>query len=93
MTINPVRLRHLHKALAPILVLPLLLTVITASLYQFAHLNGNAKYVGWLMSLHRGKFGPLNLEMIYPFLNALGLLTMAITGIWMWWWQRPTRRS
>ena len=53
-------------------------------LYQMADLGGKGEDFGWLLNLHKGHFGSLNLEVIYPFLNALGLLTLVITGIIMW---------
>ena len=49
-----------------------------------ADLGGKGEDFGWLLNLHKGHFGSLNLEVIYPFLNALGLLTLVITGIIMW---------
>lgn len=84
MAINTARLRQLHRTLAPIMVLPLLLTLITGMMYQLADLSGKAVDFDWLLDLHKGEFGSLNLEIIYPFLNALGLLTLVITGIMMW---------
>lgn len=84
MAINAARLRQLHRTLAPIMVLPLLLTLITGTIYQFADLSGKAADFDWLLDLHKGEFGSLNLEIIYPFLNALGLLILVITGIMMW---------
>ncbi len=84
MIINKIRLRQLHRRLAPIFILPLLVTLITGSLFQFAVLNQKGSEFLWLLDLHRGQFGRINLEVIYPFLNALGLLTLLITGIIMW---------
>lgn len=84
MAINPARLRQLHSSLASIMVLPLLLSLTTGSLYQFSLLSGRSADFAWLLEVHKGHFGQLNLESIYPFLNALGLLTMIITGIGMW---------
>lgn len=78
------RLRQLHRALAPVMLLPILLTLITGSIYQMLDLMGKGDDFDWLLSLHKGAFGVLNLEIIYPFLNALGLLVLAITGISMW---------
>ena len=91
MKFNQARLRKLHKALVPVMVLPLLLTLITGVLFQFAALGEGADNFLWLLELHRGKFGQINLELIYPFLNALGLLTLIITGLLMWP-QSPSRR-
>ena len=84
MAINSVRLRQLHKALVPIFVFPLFLTLLTGSGFQLAVLSGKGSEFLWLLELHRGKFGNINLEMIYPFFNALGLLTLIITGTIMW---------
>jgi uncharacterized iron-regulated membrane protein len=78
------QLRQIHRALAPIMVLPLVLTLVTGSVYQMFDLAGQDENVRWLLALHKGKFGILNLEIIYPFLNAIGLLGLAITGISMW---------
>ena len=91
MKLNQARLRGLHKALVPIMVLPLLLTLTTGVLFQFAAIGESANEFLWLLDLHRGKFGQINLELIYPFLNALGLLTLLATGFFMWL-QSPSRR-
>lgn len=90
MNLNPIRLRQLHRALAPIMVLPLLLTLTTGMLFQLAIASDRASDFIWLLELHRGVFGPINLDMAYPFLNALGLLTLVITGSLMWW-RSPSR--
>ncbi len=81
-------IRQLHRFLAPIMVLPLILTAITGSIFQSFDLAGQEESADWLLQIHKGHFGPLNLAPIYPFLNALGLLTLAITGISMWVQQR-----
>ncbi len=78
------RLRHFHYILAPIMFLPILLTAITGSLFQIAVITGKSEDFLWLLDLHRGKFGSINLELIYPFLNAFGVLFLAVTGIGMW---------
>jgi uncharacterized iron-regulated membrane protein len=93
MTIYTTRLRQLHRTLAPIMVLPLLLTSISGSLYQLADLGGKGAEFDWLLHLHKGEFGSLHLEAIYPFLNALGLLTLALTGIILWFRTRRTSRK
>ncbi|MEL6353298.1 MAG: PepSY domain-containing protein [Cyanobacteria bacterium J06627_28] len=92
MAINRVRLRQLHKALVPFMVLPLLLTLTTGTLFQFAVAIDRANDFLWLLELHRGKFGQVNLEFLYPILNALGLLTLIITGSIMWF-QSPSRKK
>ena len=84
MAINKARLRHLHYILAPIMFLPIFLTAITGSLFQVAVITGKSADFLWLLELHRGKFGSVNLELIYPLLNAFGVLFIALTGIVMW---------
>ena len=90
--INKARLRQLHRSLVPFMVIPLLLTLTTGMSFQFASIAGRASDFLWLLDLHRGKVGPINLEFVYPILNALGLLTLVITGSIMWY-QSPGRRK
>ena len=90
MPINQARFRQLHKALVPFVAFPLLLTLTTGMGFQFAVAGGRANDFLWLLELHRGKFGSINLELIYPILNALGLLTLVITGLIMWF---PNKRK
>jgi membrane protein insertase Oxa1/YidC/SpoIIIJ len=93
MNINKAQIRRLHTIFAPIMVLPVLLTLITGSLFQVAELTGNVRNFHWLLEFHTGHFGRLNLGMIYPFLNAFGLLMLAITGITMWLQTRSRRKT
>jgi uncharacterized iron-regulated membrane protein len=81
---NKVKIRRLHSQVAPFMLLPILLTATTGVLFQFAELSGNADKFQWLLDLHKGTFGRIHLESIYPFLNGLGLVMLAITGISMW---------
>jgi uncharacterized iron-regulated membrane protein len=76
--------RRVHRFLAPIMVLPLLLTLTTGVLFQFADLAKQEDQYDWLLAIHKGHFGALNLAFIYPFLNGLGLLVLAVTGFSMW---------
>jgi hypothetical protein len=62
--------------------------LITGSLFHIAVISGKTEEFLWLLEWHRGKFGRINLEMIYPFLNAFGLLMLAVTGIIMWFQTR-----
>ena len=91
-SLNSLRLRQLHKALVPVMLVPLLITIATGIGFQMAIVAGKGGEFSWLLALHRGKFGVINLEMFYPFLNGLGLLTFLITGFLMWW-QLPSRLS
>lgn len=91
MPVNKARLRQLHRSLVPFMVVPLLITVTTGTLFQLAAVSDRAADFIWLLDLHKGKFGAVNLEKIYPFLNASGLLTLLITGSLMWL-QSPARK-
>lgn len=81
---NQAYIRYIHYALVPIILLPFLLTLITGSLFQVAVLTDKVDQYIWLLDLHRGTFGNVNLDFIYPFLNAFGLLFMVVTGFILW---------
>jgi hypothetical protein len=93
MSLNKARIRQLHSLFAPVMLLPVILTLITGSLFQIAVITGKSEEFLWLLEWHRGKFGRINLEMVYPFLNAFGLLTLAVTGISMWLQTRPRKNK
>ncbi len=78
------KIKSAHAFIAPIVIIPIILTLITGSLFQAYELLGKEDSAGWLLEIHKGNFGPIHLEVVYPFLNALGLLFMAITGGSMW---------
>lgn len=80
MTFNKNKLRKLHRQFAPILAFPLFLTLLTGVIYQIADLIGKEEAVDWMLDVHKGDFGPLNLESFYPILNGLGLLVLIVTG-------------
>ncbi|MEM7724956.1 MAG: PepSY domain-containing protein [Cyanobacteria bacterium P01_A01_bin.45] len=92
MTLNKSHIRKLHSFFAPIMLLPILLTLVTGSLYQIAIITGKGGDFMWLLDLHRGKFGRVNLEIIYPLINAFGLLMLAVTGITIWF-QIPLKKT
>ena len=77
--------RQFHKALAPWVVLPLFISSITGLLYRVSKdlLGFSRDQVHWLMSLHEGEWLGDNGELIYVFLNSLGVLWMLITGFQM----------
>lgn len=88
MAINATLLRKFHRSLAPIMILPILLTVITGVGFQIAELGGFEDQFRWMIRWHKGDFGYIDFQKSYPFLNAAGLLFLAITGISMWWKMR-----
>ncbi|NCJ08292.1 PepSY domain-containing protein [Synechococcales cyanobacterium C] len=91
MAFNKASIRRLHFWLAPLWVLPIVLTLLTGVLFQVADLMGNAPDYLWLLEAHKGNFGAIQLEVVYPFINAFGLLMLAVTGIMMWLQTRKRR--
>ena len=68
--------RRIHRWLVPIAAAPLLLTAITGSLYSALLEQGIDAF--WLLKIHTGEFGAVNLQPIYPIL--LGSLTILVTA-------------
>lgn len=64
MTTHKPRLRQLHRIVAPIMVLPVLLTLINGSLYQLVDLGGKGDAFQWLLNIHKGHFGIFNLTSV-----------------------------
>jgi len=68
------RLRRLHRWVVPLAAAPLLLTALSGSLYSLLLEQGVDAF--WLLSLHTGRFGPINLQPYYSIV--LGLLTLVV---------------
>ncbi|KZR87035.1 fumarate reductase [Synechococcus sp. MIT S9508] len=68
--------RRVHRWLVPIAAAPLMLTAISGSLYSVLLEQGIDAF--WLLKIHTGRFGWLNLQSFYPAL--LGVLTVVITA-------------
>ena len=70
-----IRARRVHRWFVPIAALPLLITAGTGSLYSLLLEQGIDAF--WLLKIHTGNFGVLNLQPVYPVL--LGGLTVIVT--------------
>lgn len=66
--------RRLHRLLVPLAAAPLLLTAATGSLYSLLLERGIDAF--WLLKIHTGQFGPLNLQPYYSIV--LGVLTLVV---------------
>lgn len=77
-----VRARELHRALAPWVLMPLLITMTTGVSYRLARdwFGCSREQVHWLMVMHEGEWMGSSLEPVFVLLNALGLLWMLVTG-------------
>ena len=79
--------RRIHRWLVPIAAAPLLITAGTGSLYTLLlELNIDAF---WLLKLHTGQFGWINLQPIYSIL--LGVLTIVVTVSGLTMLLKPSR--
>ena len=67
--------RKVHRWLVPIAALPLMITAGTGSLYSLLLEQGIDAF--WLLKIHTGNFGLVNLQPIYSLL--LGVLTIIVT--------------
>ena len=77
-----VRLRELHRSMAPLVLAPLLVTVMSGVSYRLARdwFGATRDQVHWLMVVHEGEWLGETLEPIVVLLNAIGLLWMLSTG-------------
>lgn len=73
--------RKYHRWLAIVCALPLLLTVITGTLFPIARAMNQRQLAGFLIHLHT--LETFGLEGIYPILNGVGLLGLLVTGVYM----------
>ena len=69
-----IRFRRAHRLVVPIAAAPLLLTAASGSLYSLLLERGIDAF--WLLKIHTGKFGPINLQPYYSLL--LGVLTLVV---------------
>jgi DMSO/TMAO reductase YedYZ heme-binding membrane subunit len=79
--------RKLHTTIAPIVLLPLLVTIFTGVTYRLGKswFGLSRDQVHFLMVIHEGEYLGHTLEPLYVLLNGLGLLWMLVTGSMMLW--------
>lgn len=81
--------RLLHRWVVPLAAAPLLLTAASGSLYTLLLEQGIDAF--WLLKLHTGRFGLLNLQPYYSLL--LGVLTLVAIGSGLVLLLEPRRRA
>jgi len=79
--------RSAHRAIVPIAAAPLILTAITG--IGFSLLEARDIELDWLLALHIGHFGPLDLEPFYSVILGICVLVLAGSGLSLWF---KTRR-
>jgi hypothetical protein len=70
------RFRRAHRLVVPLAAAPLLLTAASGSLYSLLLERGIDAF--WLIKIHTGRFGPINLQPYYSLLQ--GALTLVVIG-------------
>ncbi len=75
------RFRRAHRVVVPIAAAPLLLTAASGSLYSLLLEQGIDAF--WLLKIHTGKFGPINLQPYYSLLLGDLTLVVIVSGIAM----------
>lgn len=71
MKIKAAKIRQWHRWLAPIMLLPILLTTITGIIYQIGELGGFDEQVNWAIHWHKGDFGYIDFQKVFLFLMEL----------------------
>jgi uncharacterized iron-regulated membrane protein len=74
--------RRVHRSLVPLAALPLLLTALSGSFYGALSAQGIEAF--WLMKLHTGNFGLVNLQPWYSPILALLTLFVIVSGLGLW---------
>jgi hypothetical protein len=83
------RLRRAHRLVVPIAAAPLLLTAASGSLYSLLLERGIDAF--WLLKIHTGKFGPINLQPYYSLLLGILTLVVIVSGVAMLFSSRQAR--
>ena len=96
-----VRLRRLHRWVAPFVMLPLLTSVITGTAYRVLRdwFGMSRDEAHWLMSVHEGEWLGPQLEPVVVVLNGVGVLWLIVTGgsmvlqSWRTSWKQRSKRG
>jgi hypothetical protein len=75
------RFRRTHRVVVPLAAAPLLLTAASGSLYSLLLERGIDAF--WLLKIHTGRFGPINLQPYYSLLLGGFTLVVIASGLAM----------
>ena len=79
MQIKKINKRKIHRKVASLSAIPLLITLITGTIYSFLQPLGVDAF--WLIKWHTGNFGILNLQPFYSIFLGISSLISLISGI------------
>ncbi|MGB3536504.1 MAG: PepSY domain-containing protein [Microcoleaceae cyanobacterium] len=87
MSSKKITFRQLHRQLAPVIFLPLLIAAFSGMGYRLGRnwFNIPKENIHFLMDIHQGKYLGEQLMPIYVLLEGLGLIFMIATGIVIFW--------
>ncbi|WP_254217348.1 hypothetical protein [Synechococcus sp. CCY 9618] len=71
--------RRVHRALVPIAAVPLIITALSGSIYGLMLANNIDAF--WLLKIHTGNFGMINLQPYYSAIIGILTLIIAISGV------------
>ena len=71
--------RKLHRKLATICAIPLLITILSGTIYSFLQPLGIDAF--WLIKWHTGNFGIINLQPFYSIFLGIASIISIISGI------------
>ena len=71
--------RKIHRRVASISAIPLLITVISGTIYSFLQPLGVDAF--WLIKWHTGNFGILNLQPFYSIFLGISTIISVISGV------------
>jgi len=71
--------RKIHRKVASISAIPLLITIISGTIYSFLQPLGIDAF--WLIKWHTGNFGILNLQPFYSILIGISSIISVVSGI------------
>jgi hypothetical protein len=83
--------RRLHRLVVPVAALPLLLTALSGSLYSLLLERGVDAF--WLLKIHTGHLGPINLNPYYSLLLGALTLVAVVSGLLLLLPPRATKGS
>lgn len=78
--------RRVHRLVVPIAATPLLLTALSGSLYSVLLEHGIDAF--WLLKIHTGRFGPINLQPYYSALLGIFTVVVIVSGLLLLWPRR-----